>query len=129
MQARNFYLWLIVLTFLSAHCLFSQEKKLFLQHRFDGFTEIIDKGYTKEKLYALKSEFAKTGVYFTFSSLDYSAENELIAIKITVENKRSKATLSILKNKGTIPLIQVGTTDGMVHVGVIRAVRSQKKDH
>ena len=129
MQARNFYLWVLLFTFFSVQCLFAQEKKLFLQHRFDGFTEIIDKEYTKEKLNSLKSEFAKTGVYFTFDSLAYNAEKELIAIHITLKNKKSKASLSIVKNKGPIPLIAVGTTDGIVHVETIRAITPKKKDH
>lgn len=110
-------LFLVALFFLvnSYSYLFSQEKKGFLQNRFNGFTEVITKDYTIEKLTTLKNELANLGVQFIYSNLKLNKQNEIIHITILVKNKKSNSTITIDDNE-PIPDITVGETYGFVTV-------------
>ena len=81
--------FLIFLFTLFLNGLTAQEKKSFLQHRFDGFIEIIHKNYTKEKLTALKNDFARIGVDFNFSKLAINNKNEITSITLKLKNNKS----------------------------------------
>ena len=116
MKARTFRLWFLLIILVSVQSQFAQEKKVFLQQRFDGFTEIIDKGYTQERLDALSNKFSKVGISCTFDELVFNTKKELTSIIITLRNNNNKATLSILKNKKPIPSIRVGEVDGRVFI-------------
>ena len=116
MKAKTFQRWFLLIILVSVQSQFAQEKKVFLQQRFDGFTEIIDKGYTQERLDALSNEFSKVGISCTFDALVFNTKRELTSIIITLRNKNNKATLSILKNKKPIPSIRVGELDGRVFI-------------
>lgn len=129
MKASVISFWLILVTMFSSNLLFAQEKKTFLQQRFEGFSEIIDKGYTENHLRTLEREFSKIGISFTFDSLIYNAEHELISIKLILKNKKSKATLSILKNNQPIPNIQVGEIDGMIYIKTAQQRIPLKKEY
>lgn len=120
MRPRNCHLWYLVIIMISMHSLFAQEKKVFLQQRFDGFTEIIDKGYTRERLSALSNEFSKIGISCTFNSIVFNRKNELISISIVLRNQNNKATLNILENKNPIPPLRIGEIEGKVSIEVIK---------
>ena len=129
MKASALSFWLILVTMASSHLLLAQEKKTFLQQRFEGFSEMIDKGYTEHHLRTLEREFSKIGIIFTFDSLVYNAKHELISIKLILKNKKSKATLSILKNNQPIPNIQAGEVNGMVYIKAAQQRIPLKKEY
>ncbi len=129
MKARTFRLWFLLIILASVHSQFAQEKKVFLQQRFDGFTEIIDKGYTQAKLDALSDEFSKVGISCTFDALVYNTKKELTSILITIRNKNNKASLKIVKNNKPIPSIRVGELDGRVYIEAAKRRHPLIKEH
>jgi hypothetical protein len=94
--------------------LHAQEKGTFLQHRFDGFTEIINKNYNKEKLTTLKNDFSRIGVAINFSKLAFNKKNEIIRITLEIKNKKSSASLILNEKNGAIPSIKIGEINGLV---------------
>lgn len=103
--------------FLLSHYSFNviaQEKKEFLQHRYDGFIEIINKNYNNAKLITLKNDFARIGVDFNFSKLIINKKNEITRITLKIKNKKSSASLILNKNNGAIPPVKIGETNGIV---------------
>lgn len=120
MKTQKHYLFLLLFTITSLSKTLAQEKGFFLQHRFDGFSEIINKDYTKDKLLTLKNDFARSGVDFNFSKLTFNKRNEIIRITIKINNKKSAASL-ILKEKNTpIPSIKIGEMDDLVFIKIIK---------
>lgn len=119
MKAKKNYILLLLLILFSLNNLSAQEKKKFLQHRFDGFIEVIDKNYTKEKLITLKNDFAKSGVDFNFSNLIINKKSEIISISLKIKNKKSSAVFSLNKRSGAIPLIEIGEKNGIVSINPI----------
>ncbi len=118
MKPQYTFFLIFLFTFFS-NGLSAQEKKSFLQHRFDGFTEIIHKNYTKEKLTTLKNDFARIGVDFNFSKLTFNKKNEITGITLKLQNNKSSTTLSLAIENGTIPSIKIGETNGLVSINPI----------
>ena len=118
MKPRYTFFLIFLFTFF-LNGLTAQEKKSFLQHRFDGFIEIIHKNYTKEKLTTLKNDFARIGVDFNFSKLTFNKKNEITGISLKLKNKKSSASLSLAIENGTIPSIKIGETNGIVDISPV----------
>jgi len=118
MKLRYTFFLIFLFTFFS-NVLTAQEKKSFLQHRFDGFIEIIHKNYTKEKLTALKNDFARIGVDFNFSKLAINNKNEITSITLKLKNNKSSASLTLTMNTGAIPSIKIGETNGIVGISPV----------
>lgn len=119
MKIRNLTLLFLFLTFFSLNKLHAQEKKNFLQNRFDGITEIITKNHNKEKLAILKNDFERIGIDFNFSKLAFNKKNEITRITLKIKNKKSSASLILNKKNGAIPSIKVEETNGVVSIKVI----------
>jgi len=119
MKTRNLYLLFLFLTFFSLNKLHAQEKKKFLQDRYDEFTEIITKNHNKEKLAILKNDFKRIGIDFNFSKLEFNKENEITRITLTIKNKKSVASLILDEKNDAIPSINIGEKNGIVVIKVI----------
>ena len=104
---------LMIFTFLATNISIAQEKKSFLQSRFNGFTETITKDFTTKKLNALKHKLESQGLFFSFSNLQYNKQKEIIKITIRVQNKRSKSEVTFDNNNNPIPNIKVGESNGI----------------
>mgnify|MGYP005992117421 CR=1 FL=1 len=114
------YIFFIFFIIISLNKTFTQEKGTFLQQRFDGFTEIISKDYTLDKLLILKNNFVRSGVDFKFSKTTFNKKNEIIRVTIKISNKESSASL-ILEEKNTpIPSIKLGEIDNIVIIEIIK---------
>jgi bla regulator protein BlaR1 len=113
---NNIFLFsvLIFTLLLFSSTVIAQEKKSFLQTRFNGFTETITKDFTKEKLSDFKKNLAKQGLFFSFSNLKYNTQNEIIKITITVKNKRSNSEVTFYDRGKPISNIEVGEVNGIV---------------
>ena len=120
MRTGNFYILFLFLTFSSATKLYAQEKKYFLQHRYDGFTETINKHYNKQKLTTLKNDFAQIGIDFNFSKLAFNKKNEIIRITLSIKNKKSSASLTLYENKKAIPFVKIGEVNSIVFIKLIK---------
>lgn len=117
MKKHNYLLlssFLIIFTLLFSNNTNAQEKKRFLQTRFNGFTETITKDFTKEKLNNLKSNLEKQSLFFSYSNLKFNKQKEIIKITIKVKNKRSNSEVTINDNEKSIPDIKVGEANGIV---------------
>ncbi|WP_188598544.1 hypothetical protein [Polaribacter pacificus] len=110
-----FTIFAVLVLFQSA--VFAQEKKGFLQNRFDGYSETITKNHTKEKLDELKNTLATTGVQFTYSNLDFNKQHEITHITLLVKNKKSSSTIT-LDSKEPIPNVSIGEAYGFVSITV-----------
>jgi hypothetical protein len=119
MKIRNFYILFLFLTFFTSNKLHAQEKKKFLQDRYDGTTEVITKNHNKKKLTILKSDFKRSGIDFNFSKLAFNKENEITRITLTIKNKKSAASLILNKKNSAIPSINIGEKNGIVVIKVI----------
>jgi len=122
MKTTKFYIFSLFIFFSHLH-ISAQEKFLFLQNRFDGFVEIINKNYTEEKLTTLKNDFASIGVAFNFSNLTFNQKTEITGVTLKLKNKKSSASLSLEKTNGTIPAIKVGETNGIVSIKLVTKSR------
>lgn len=127
MKTKKNYLLFSLFILLSLCNLSAQEKKSFLQHRFEGFIEIIHKNYTKEKLTTLKNDFARIGVAFNFSKLTFNKQHEITGISLKLKNKNSTASLSLTISTGVIPSIKIGETDGIVSISPIVTIPLKSK--
>ncbi|MFT5761255.1 MAG: bla regulator protein BlaR1 [Polaribacter sp.] len=117
MKKHNYLLlssFLIVFTLFFSNNTNAQEKKSFLQTRFNGFTETITKDFTKEKLNDLKNNLEKQSLFFSYSNLKFNKQKEIIKITIKVKNKRSNSEVSFNDNGKPIPYIKVGESNGIV---------------
>lgn len=114
------YNYLLLSSFLIIFTLFyssktnAQEKKSFLQTRFNGFTETITKDFTKEKLNDLKKNLEKQSLLFSYSNLKFNKQKEIIKITIKVKNKRSNSDITFNNNGKPIPDIKVGESNEIV---------------
>lgn len=113
MKAK-FYFFFIV-TVLFTITLQSQEKRNFLQHRFDGYKETITKNDKKEKLDFIKSEFERIGIKFTFSNLKFNKKKEIIRVSFKIKNKKSSSSVTLNDGK-PIPNIIIGEINGIVFI-------------
>jgi hypothetical protein len=127
MKTKKNYILFLFLTLFSLNNLSAQEKKSFLQHRFDGFIVMIDKNYTKEKLTTLKNDFARAGIDFNFSKLVINKKSEIISISLKIKNIRSTATLTLNKRKRAIPFVKIGERDGIVSINPIINIPLENK--
>ncbi|MBL4642880.1 MAG: hypothetical protein JKY44_04725 [Flavobacteriaceae bacterium] len=127
MKLRYTFFLIFLFTFFS-NVLTAQEKKSFLQHRFDGFIEIIHKNYTKEKLTALKNDFARIGIDFTFSKLAINNKNEITSITLKLKNNKSSAALTLTMNTGAIPSIKIGETNGIVSISPVDHISPKNRN-
>jgi len=118
MKTKPLFILFLFLTSLSTNTLHAQEKKHFLRHRYDGFTEIINKNYNEQKLATLKSDFMRIGLDFNFSKLLINKKNEIIRITLEIKNKKSKASLILNKKNGAIPSIKIGEINGIVTIKI-----------
>ncbi len=117
MKKHNFILLttlLVIVTFFTSNYSVAQEKKFFLQTRFDGFTETITKNFTREKLTNLKKNLKTQGLLFSFSNLKYNKQKEIIKITIKVKNSRSNSEVIFYNNGKPVPDIKVGEANGIV---------------
>ncbi|WP_347175192.1 hypothetical protein [Polaribacter uvawellassae] len=116
MKKHNYILltFLLVAVFFISNNTVAQEKKNFLQIRFNGFTETITKNFTKEKLTELKKRLERQGLFFSFSNLKYNKKKEIIKISIKIKNKRSNSEVTFNDNEKPIPDIKVGEANGIV---------------
>ncbi|WKD86061.1 hypothetical protein KCTC32516_01413 [Polaribacter huanghezhanensis] len=103
----------LIFTLLFSSTIIAQEKKSFLQTRFNGFTETITKDFTIEKLSDFKKNLAKESLFFTYSNLKFNKQNEIIKITITVKNKRSNSEVTFYDRGKPIPNIKVGELNGI----------------
>jgi len=106
------FLWLFYLV--SSANIYSQEKRNFLQHRFDEVTEIITKKTTKKSLKKLLQHFKRQGIYFRYKDIQRNNKNEITKIKITIKNNISSSFTSWSNNNKTIPSIKIGEINGIV---------------
>lgn len=117
MKKHNYLLLsslLVVFTLFFSSNTNAQEKKSFLQTRFNGFTETITKDFTKEKLNDLKNNLEKQSLFFSYSNLKFNKQKEIIKITIKVKNKRSNSEVSFNDSGKPIPNIKVGESNGIV---------------
>ncbi len=112
---KHFYTFscFIIFTLLATNNINAQEKKSFLQSRFNGYSETITKDFTTEKLNALKHKLESQGLFFSFSNLKYNKLKEIIKITVRVKNKRSNSVVTFDNNNKPIPNINVGESDGI----------------
>ncbi len=112
---KHFYILscLIIFTLLATNNIIAQEKKNFLQSRFNGYSETITKDFTTEKLNTLKQKLESQGLFFSFSNLKYNKHKEIIKITVRVKNKRSNSEVTFDNNNKPIPDINVGESDGI----------------
>lgn len=115
-KSNTLLILLITLFCYPKNSILAQEKGHFLQHRFDGFGEIITKKTTKQELASIKQKLERQGVQFIYSKLLYNKKAEITSIKIYLKNKRSN--LSSLWNQKNIPIptIKIGEVNGIVSV-------------
>jgi hypothetical protein len=92
----------------------AQEKIEYLQHRYDGTTEIITKDFTRKQLNTLKDKLARGGVIFSFSNLKYNSNNEIIKITLKLKNKKSTYVATWSDKNKPIPSIKTGESYGVV---------------
>ncbi|GEM_PF-7115685 len=117
MKKHNYLLlssFLIIFTLFFSNNTNAQEKKSFLQTRFNGFTETITKDFTKEKLNDLKNNLEKQSLFFSYSNLKFNNQKEIIKITISVKNSRSNSEVTFYDNDKPIPDIKVGESNGIV---------------
>ena len=110
---KVFSLSMYLLFFSSAA--FGQEKRQFLQERYDGHTEIIQ-ATTKEKV--LKSwvnDMAREGILLSYSNLKYNSKKEIVRISLLVQNKKSNSEADF-NNGHPIPNITVGAINGVATI-------------
>ena len=110
---KVFSLSMYLLFFSSAT--FGQEKRQFLQERYDGHTEII-RATTKEKvLKAWVNDMAREGILLSYSNLKYNSKKEIIRISLLVQNKKSNSEADF--NDGhPIPNITIGAVNGVATI-------------
>tara|TARA_R110002074_G_scaffold9644_3_gene37831 strand:+ start:224 stop:745 length:522 start_codon:yes stop_codon:yes gene_type:complete len=96
----------------------AQEKKLFLQTRFNGFTETITKDFTQKNLEELKNILERQGLFFSYKNLKYNKSKEIIKITIKVKNKRNNSEVTFDDKEKPIPNIKVGEVNGIVFIEV-----------
>ena len=94
---------------------FCQEKRQFLQERYDGHTEII-RATTKEKVIkAWVNDMAREGILLSYSNLKYNSKKEIVRISLLVQNKKSNSEADF--NDGhPIPNIPVGAINGVATI-------------
>lgn len=92
----------------------AQEKIEYLQHRYDGTTEIITKDFTRKQLNTLKDKLAREGIIFSFSNLKYNSNNEIIKITLKLKNKKSTYVATWSDKNKPIPSIKTGESYGVV---------------
>ena len=106
----------ITFLFLLSTEITAQEKVDYLQHKYDGYTEIIHKKFTKKQLQDIKYKFARQGVVFIFSGLKLNKNNEITEINIMINNKKSKASIKWNNSNKPIPKIKFGEINGIVTI-------------
>ena len=92
----------------------AQEKIEYLQHRYDGTTEIITKDFTRKQLNTLKDKLAREGIIFSFSNLKYNSNNKIIKITLKLKNKKSTYVATWSDKNKPIPSIKTGEFYGVV---------------
>ncbi len=111
---------LLLFSFLCVFCfctslkIHAQEKRAFLLHRFDGFSEVLTKDSTKEDLKTIKYILERQGVFFTYSKLKFNANKEIIGIHIKLNNKKSTFSSLWFQKNIPIPNIKIGEINGIV---------------
>mgnify|MGYP000527767851 CR=1 FL=1 len=128
-QIKHYYLFFIIIVFaifISPIECKAQEKANFLEHRFDGYNEIITNKSTPKKLKEIQHKLKKQGVYFTFSNLTYNKKKEIIRITIHLRNKRSEFSSKWNQKNIPIPTIKIGEINGVVSISTeINALNSK----
>jgi len=125
MKTKKLLLLFLLFFFFSLPYTFSQEKFFYLQHRFDGFTEIIHKTDTKEKLTTLKHELARMSIVFSFNKLTYNQKNEITGISLKLKNKKSSASLHLTAGTSTIPTLKITEINGVVSIGPLTITKNK----
>lgn len=92
----------------------AQEKRAFLQHRYDGFSETISKNSTRKDLKNIKYSLERQGVIFSYSKLKYNSEKEIIRIFIKLRNKKSKFSSRWDQKNLPIPNLIIREVNGIV---------------
>ena len=120
-QLHLFYIYSFTFLFglLYHQTSFGQEKKIFLQNRYDGNTETITKNSTKKELEAIKNDLASQGIFVIFSNLKLNHNSEIIRISIKIKNKKSDASINI-NDKKPIPTIAFGENNGIVTINTLQ---------
>jgi hypothetical protein len=94
----------------------AQEKANFLEHRFDGYYEIITNKSTPINLKDIQHKLKKQGIYLTFKNLTYNEKKEIIRITIHLKNKRSEFSSKWNQKNIPIPTIKIGEVNGLVSI-------------
>jgi len=124
---RPLFIALFLIGFtLSSNKLIAQEKKDFLQSRYDGFGEVITKKSTRAELKSIKHKLERQGVYFSYNKLKYNKKKEILRITIHLKNKRSQFSSKWNHKNIPIPNIRIGETNGMVSA---KPIFTDKKTH
>lgn len=110
-----YFIPLLLLSFTSISEIKAQEKRTYLQNRYDGYTEVINKKYTKEKLSYLKEKFARLGIIFKFKNIKFNSKKEIKKITLTLKNNKSNASITLNDNK-PIPDIKIGEINGIATI-------------
>jgi len=119
MKKHSYLLLLsLILTLFISNNMIAQEKKLFLQTRFNGFTETITKDFTQKNLEELKNILERQGLFFSYKNLKYNKSKEIIKITIKVKNKRNNSEVTFDDKEKPIPNIKVGEVNGIVFIEV-----------
>lgn len=93
---------------------FAQEKKDFLQNRYNGTSVLITKDFTRTQLNDLKNNLSKEGIVFNYSDLIYNTKNEIIQITLQIKNSKSSSSATWNDNNKPIPTIKTGEINGIV---------------
>jgi uncharacterized membrane protein YhiD involved in acid resistance len=94
----------------------AQEKANFLEHRFDGYYEIITNKSTPKNLKDIQHKLKKQGIQFTFHNLTYNKKKEIIRISIHLKNKRSEFSSKWNQKNIPIPTIKIVEINGIVSI-------------
>ncbi|NVK53285.1 MAG: hypothetical protein HWD85_10155 [Flavobacteriaceae bacterium] len=105
----------------------SQEKRTFLQHRFDGYKMILTKDHSTTKLTAIKHKLESIGVLFTFTNVKRNRKKEIIGAVFTIRNKKSNATVRF-ENGKPIPDILIGEVNDIVFIKPSNKIKTDVKN-
>lgn len=95
---------------------FAQEKKTFLQQRFEFQGEFISKKSSKTDLEEIKSKLKRIGIQFTYSQLKYNSKKEIIRLAIRLKNQQSEFSSQWNQKNIPIPTIKIGEINGIVTI-------------
>lgn len=83
-------------------------------HRYDGYTKVITKDFSKKQLIDLKNDLARQGINFSYTFLIYNKNKEIVKINIQLKNSKSKSNVVLYNKNLPIPKTEIGEINGIV---------------